>query len=81
MIINHPTKRCENRKWASSSYEEETPAKVVQCDFCQKLTKKVGSNIDEALDAAYKEGFRTKPGPKLSGPLKWACPRCIGIKT
>jgi phage FluMu protein Com len=71
MIIDHPTKRYEKTR------NEETRAKVIQCDFCQKLAKKVGFNIDEALDAARKEGFRTKPGAKLTDPLKWACPHCI----
>jgi len=74
MIINHPTKRYEKTRY-KDRYEE--PARVVQCDFCHKLAKKVGFNIDEALDMAYKMGFRTIPGAKLTDPLKWACPHCI----
>jgi len=70
MIIEHPTLRYDG----PPPYYFPEAAMVVQCDFCRKMSERVGNNIEEAVEEARKVGFTTTKDPKDPyGPRKWTC--------
>lgn len=69
MIINHPTQRFET----GDGFFGSAACQVVQCDFCRKLSKRVGKDPGEAAEAARRDGFFPLRGKRLADPKKWSC--------